>query len=48
LGFRALLKARSSGAYDSVLFRKYKKMLSDNSDLNNAALILIAIMPKTI
>ena len=47
-GFRALLKARSLGAYDLKLFRQYNKALLRHSNLNSVILLMITLIPKTI
>jgi abequosyltransferase len=45
-GLKALLKARSFGAYDFRLLRKYKKILLGHSNLNFLTLLMIAVFPK--
>ena len=47
-GLKALLKARSFGAYNFRLFRKYQKVLLDHSRLNSFTLLLISLIPKTL
>ena len=47
-GFMSLMKARSLGAYDFKLFRRYYKALLRHSNLNSAILLMISLIPKTV
>ena len=47
-GLRSLIKARSIGAYNSHLYKKYKIDLSSHSGLRPAILLMVAFIPRAI